>query len=264
MQWGAKEVFSEIKSRMATARPEERWVISHFWANNTNAFGDFFLSPKQRERIQWGVVDDLLRQRRAEVGRAFTHIVTPEEFERAKASPKLRIFPNPEVILDPSGRPAFYILHLAYTPEADAIFEQEARERRRLVEDVVTVDGRPAHIRHPPLDIGHISDAFDGDITTLARTLDANPARIVLTFETPVTASGLRLHLWTETYRIRLRLVRADGEEVQFTHSATTGQPPEPVEIRFPSPVSDVRVLDLSITKRGDAHVHLREIEIIP
>ncbi|HSM50203.1 MAG TPA: hypothetical protein VLA75_02240, partial [Thermoanaerobaculia bacterium] len=263
MQWGARELFAEVRRRLA-ADPEERVVISHLWANNTNAFGDFFLSAEQNTRIGWGVLDDVLRDRRHEVAPTTSFALTPAEFARAQASPKLRVEPGWTVIPDPAGNPGFLIARLAYTPEADELFEVERAERRRPVEGTVMIDGAPVGIRHPRLDLGVIGDAFDGDLGSLARTLDANPGRLELRFPGPRPVRELRLHLWAERYHVRVRATRADGTIVSETVQADLRLEPGPLTLRLPEPLSDVLELDLTIAKAGDVHLHLREIEILP
>ncbi len=263
-QWGAKELFAELGRRLATAPPGSTFVISHLWANNANAFEDFFLQPEDRERITWGVIDDVLHESRAEVKPTTVFVLTPPEYARALASPKLRIYPGTTIIDDPSGQPGFYLVKLAYTEAADSIFAAEALARKRLVDDTVTIDGVQARIRHPLLDMGTISEAFDGNERSLARTLDANPTTIEIRFPTARPVSGVLLHLWTEHYRIRLRAFGADGSEIaDVVRDAVSGLPPEPIEVLFDERVSDVAELKLSIVKEGDVHVHLREIEIL-
>jgi hypothetical protein len=263
MQWGATELFSTLRERLV-ANPDERFVISHLWANNTNAFGDFFLSREERERITWGVIDDVLRERRPEVDRATTFVLTPAEFERALASPKLQVDPAWTEIPNPAAQPGFYLVRLAYAPEADAILEAEREERRRLIDGTVTIGGAEVHIRHPRLDMGEIKAAFDSDLRSLARTLDANPTRLELSFPSPRPLSELRLHLWSDEYHAELTVVRSDGslhtEAVQADRRLDDG----PVTFRLAEPIPDARFLRVTIVKPGDPHMHLREIEVLP
>jgi hypothetical protein len=263
MQWGARELFAELRERLA-ANPRERLVISHLWANNSNAFGDFFLSREERERITWGTIDDVLRERRSEVDPAVTFALTPAELERAQASPKLRVDPAWTEIPDPAGRPGFYLVRLEYTPDADTIFEAEREERQRLVEATVMIGGSPVRVRHPRLDMGGIEAAFDGDLKTLARTLDANPTRLELEFPTPRPIAELRLHLWTDEYHVELTVVRSDGSLHSEAVQADRRLDDAPLTVRPGEPIPDARRLQLTIVKPGDAHMHLREIEVLP
>ncbi len=262
MQWGAKELFSEIRSRLEES-PDSRFVISHSWANNTNAFGEFFLEPAERRRIDWGVIGDVLREPNALVGAKTRFVLTPDEFEQAKASPKLRIDPDWSIIRDPSDRPAFYIVTLHYTGNADALFRAEREFRHQRVEDEVSIMGEEVRVLHPRLDMGVIADAFDGDTKTLARTLDANPCELTLIFPGPRAVAGVRLHLWSEEYLIRLRTVGEDGNSVQVAAKGSASEALEPLEVSFDVAVPGVVELRIIIAKRGDVHIHLREIEIL-
>lgn len=263
MQWGARELFAVLRELLAAA-PGERFFISHSWANNSNSFADFFLTPEERARVSWLVIDEVLHERRREVAPATSFVLTHEEFVRAQESPKLKIDRAGPVIPDPSGRPGFHIVRLAYTPGADAIFEAEREERQRLVEGTVTIDGGLVRVRHPRLDTGEIQDAFDGDPGSLARTLDANPTRLEILFPGPRSVRELRLHLWTERYQVDFSAIRADGTILHEAVQADTRRGSGLVAIRLRDPAPDVVELRLTISKSGDVHVHLREIEILP
>ncbi len=264
LQWGAEELFDELKHRLAATPPGHKFVISHLWANNANAFENFFLQPGDHWRVYWGVIDDVLRERWAAVTPTTTFVFTPHEYERARTSPKLEVDPEITIIDDPSGEPAFYLVRLAYAPNIDSILVAEAVKRRQLITDTITIDGQQVEIRHPKTDMGAIADAFDGNLRSLARTLDANPTKIEIRFPTARPVSGVRLHLWTDHYRVRMRAFH-DGREIGgVTRRAVSGQPPEPFEVLFDEPLPVLNELTLSIAKRGDVHVHLREIEILP
>jgi hypothetical protein len=263
LQWGAKELFADVRNRLASAPDGQKIVISHLWANNSDAFEVFFLTSDERRFVEWGDIDSVLRERRGDVAPTTAFILTPEEFERALTSPKLDIHKGFSTIADPSGKPGFYIVRLSYTEAADAIFAAERAERRKLVNGLVTIGGLDVPLEHPKLDHGEIQFAFDGDLKTLARTLDANPARLTLGFPGGRSLAGVRFHLWTEHYLIKVKAVRADGEVVELTRGALTGLPPEPVELRFARAVEGVVRLELEIRKEGDEHIHLREIELL-
>ncbi len=263
LQWGAKEIFAEIHQRLDSAPRDHRIVMSHLWANNTNSFGEFFLDEEERQRFSWGTLEDVVRSRSPLVEPNTVFILTAEEFEHARESPKLRIDPSFEIIPNPAGQPAFVIARLAYTDDADALFQAEAMVRRQMVDSVVVIGGVEVAVRHPKLDMGEISDAFDGNPRSIARTLDAQSTLLVLRFANPRPVAGVRLHLWTEVYRIRLQVVRSNGEEVSVTGSADTRADGSPFELLLSERVEDADHLRLTITKRGDVHVHMREIEIL-
>jgi len=264
MQWGAKELFGDLKRRLATAPPDALIAISHLWANNTNALGKFFLDADELGHIDWVVVDDILRERHPAVRPTTLFVLTPDEYRQASADPKLAIEQPSTVIPNPAGKPGFHLVRMAYTPIADSLFAADLAERRQLVDGAVTIDGVSVRVRHPRFDMGQLADAFDGNLGSLARTLDGNPTNIEMFFPAPRPVSAVRFHLWTDHYFITVRAIRRSGEVAEWSGSAVSGQPPEPIELRFQETLPDVTGLQLSIQKAGDVHVHLREIEILP
>jgi hypothetical protein len=263
LQWGAREVFTEIRRRLDTTPSDSVIAVSHYWANNTNALGNFFLGPEELRRVEWIVIDDVLRERRTEVNPATLFVLTPPEFARATESPKVLVDPEISVIPNPAGKPGFYLVRLAYTDDADSIFAADREERRQLVDDTVTIDGSTIAVRHPKFDTGTILDAFDGNPRSLARTLDGNPSDLVISFPEARPIAGLRLFLWTDHYNVTLQATQADGEATMVRTEYITGLPPEAFEVLFDERIPDVVRLDLHIAKRGDVHIHLREIEIL-
>ncbi len=263
MQWGSRELFTEVRERLAAAPPDTRIVISHLWGNNTLAIGDFFLDPEERQRVQWMIINDVLRERCEEVDPATLFVLTPLEFSHAQESPKLVVDPDFDVIHDPAGEPAFYLVRLAYTHGADEIFAAELEERRQLVDGVVTIDGTTVGVRHPKLDQGTIAEAFDGNPRTLARTVDGNPTDLAISFPAARPVRGVRLSLWTDRYNIDLRATRADGGVTVVRAEHINAGRPDTFEVLFDEVIADVVRLDLHIAKRGDVHVHMREIEIL-
>ena len=263
LQWGSKELFGELNRHLATAPPDSMIAISHLWANNTNAFGDFFLDGDDLRNVHWIVMDEILRDRLWEVQPTTLFVLTPHEFARAQESPKLLIEDDFSVIPDPAGQPGFYLVRLAYTTEADALFAAEREQRRQLADAIVTIDGARVKVRHPKLDKGGIGNAFDGDTRSLARTLDGNPTTLVLSFPEPRSVTGVRFHLWTDHYNVDIRATRSNGEVVVVRGDYITGMPPEAFEVLFDDAIPDVMQLKFHVAKPGDVHIHMREIEIL-
>ena len=167
MQWGSRELFTEVRERLAEAPPDTLIAISHRWANNTIALGEFFLDPGERRRVEWMVIDDVLRERRAEVNPATLFVLTPPEFVQAQESPKLVVGPDVSVIPDPAGRPGFYLVrHGLHARRGCDVCRRArgtpaARRRRR--------DHRWHHSRRPP------SQTRPGDHRRGLRRQPANP-----------------------------------------------------------------------------------------
>jgi hypothetical protein len=262
MQWGAKEVFGEARE-LLQSDPDLEVVVSHRWANNPDAFVDFFLDSGGAQRCRIASLEDLLFLE-GRIERTTVYALTPDEYERAKSDDKVEPSEVLRVIPYPDGRPGFYFVRLAYTDQAAAIFEAEAEQRRLPIKDTVSIDGLEAVVRYPYLDLGTIADAFDGDRRTLARTFDANPCVVEIRLDEPRLVSGVRLGLWTSSYTIRVDVVSDGGEVVTVTQAVPSDDRPVSTEVELPLPVTDVVELRLEIHKNGDNHVHLREIQLLP
>ena len=82
MELEGKELFGELNRYLVTAPPGSRIAISHLWANNTNALGEFFLDPDDLQRVDWIVMDDILRERIVEAQPTTVFVLTPRGFEQ--------------------------------------------------------------------------------------------------------------------------------------------------------------------------------------
>ncbi len=263
MQWGAKQLFTEVDFRLEHA-PDAEFTISHYWGNNPATLAEFFLDKPLLDRIHLEVIDDFLYERRERLNPRNAFVLTRAEYDQALANPKIEVGDTYSAIPYPDGTPGFYITRLAYTPEADSIFEIERAARRELVESTIEIGGAATRLRHPRLDQGEISNAFDGDERTLARTLDANPTQLEFFFSTPRPVSCVRLHLWGNTYSLEFTARHADGTESLISKTARGSEFGEPIVITFPERFEDVETLTMVIARASDAHIHLREIEIVP
>jgi hypothetical protein len=86
----------------------------------------------------------------------------------------------------------------------------------------------------------------------------------MLLFPQPRPVAGVRFSLWTDHYTIEMLATRSNGAIVRVRAHYLTGLPPESFEVMFDDTIPDVVRLDLHIGKRGDVHIHMREIEILP
>ena len=114
------------------------------------------------------------------------------------------------------------------------------------------------------LDMNEIDQAFDGDPTTLVRTLEANPMRLILTFPEPVEINAVRVLVGGTPTRITLK--GSWQSEHMMTLTDEVGSATTTREITFT--VQDPQKLDeliIEILNPHDgeiAHVHLWEISI--
>jgi hypothetical protein len=261
MQYGARQVFGVVRDHLA-ADPDAVVTVSHSWANNPDAFRDFFLDDEMRQRAQMGSLENLLREPQ-EIPDGLDFLVTAVEYADAKASPKLVVGPPLRTLPYPDGRPGFVLARMRYSAEAGEIFEAERLQRRRLVESFVVIDGRHTLVRHPLFDIGAAEDMFDGDTESLARTLDADPAVIEIQLPEPRQVAGVRLHLWSRRYVAAFKVTDVAGDVSSVSLLMTTDRLPPVYEMRLSEPVAEAKEVGVVLRKWGDFHVHIREIEIL-
>jgi len=264
MQWGAKEIYGELRKSL-TSDPEIRFVVSHSWANWPDAFPIFFLDEPLRQRVRMGVVDEYLVEFRPhEISPEQLFVMTPGEYERARNNPMLEIGDPLKIIPYPDGEPGFFIVRLDYSSEAGEIFEAEQRERRQPVQSSIELDGVDVPVTHSKFDLGTVEDIFDGNMKSIARTLDADPCVLLFQFDGDRPIDGIRLTLWAPRYDLRLRVVSATGEIFHAKSNVETDQGFSTFELMLPDSVPAARELSITIDKHADNKVHIQEIELLP
>ena len=239
LQYGARQVFGEIHS-MLTEDPDARIVLSPDWANGTDIVMRYFLPDEPRIRLEGGVA--LLEGPRDDLDNT-TFVVTPEEFQAVRDSPLLSEVRELKTLPYPDGRPGFFFLAVRYAPDAEQQFARQLEERRRPVVGQIQLDGQLIMVEHSPFDMGDLPEIFDRDPFTVARTREANPAVLTLTFPTPRPLTGLSLSPGSTdlTLRVSLRTAGADEPEtfvwefvdlpVDLTVEVQFWEAPRPVEV---------------------------------
>jgi hypothetical protein len=107
-------------------------------------------------------------------------VVMPEELDFAENNPKFSDIHILETIPYSSTKAGFYLIHLQYSAEADALMAAEAAEKRKLIPGEVVIDGQKAQVNYTR--DGPIQSAFDDDPDSLYTTNQINPALFDLTF----------------------------------------------------------------------------------
>lgn len=266
MQWGSSQVFDEVDARLR-ADDGLHVVVSSDFANNPNVFVPFFIGEDRRDRVAVVNVEEYL-VRITPIDDDTVFVLTPEDMEAVRTSGKFEI-PAPDLVIDyPDGRAGFTFVRLRYVADAAARFDADRQQRARLVTDEVTIGGEQVAVQHPVLDMGRIQDAFDGDVDTVARGLEANPFVLQLDFPTPRAVSRIEL----VTQRIELGMIvillGPDGEELLRSETTHTGLHEHPtVTVDLPAgadgrPVvaSSVRLELRDLASPDVSHVHVYEL----
>jgi len=266
MQYGAQQLMGEAIPAVLARDPQTQIVVSPSWANGTDNFADFFLTPDQRRRLRFGNIDHYSFEKRDDLALNTLLVMLPDEYNSARNNPKFKPPTVEEVINYPDGTPGFYFARLTYVDNADAIFAEEREARRRPVAGEVVIDGQTVQALYSPLGGGQLKDIFDGDRFTLIRGLEANPLVLEFTFPEPRSVTGLNADYATvEDFTVKIALY-PPGENIEPMVYEQNYQklPADPhVEMTFdrgPQLVAKVRFEYKNNLSGDTAQIHVREL----
>ena len=150
------------------------------------------------------------------------------------------------------------------SPDILKILAEEREARQALVTTELMLDGQQVSVAHSVLDINEIGHAFDSDPTTLIRTLEANPLKIVLSYPEPVQLQSATLLIGGPPTRVTVTPLLA-GEELTSL-SEEVGQSPVTRELTLAFDevltVDEIRIEVLSVHDGEVSHVHLWEVTL--
>jgi len=242
MQYGAFQVFEPIK-QYVEEHPNTQVFFSPSWANGTDVIVRFFLgdeTPVQFHSIL-GYIENKLP-----ISEDSLFIMTKEEYGFAVTSQKLTDFRVEQIIPCPDGTGCFYFARLRYSDIADDLFAQEKAIREEIQESIVKINGEDVKVLHTYLEADDqnvsMQLVFDGDPYTHAKTYEANPFVIELTFPAPRTIKGFSIIIGSANVFITLTgyaFPSADPVTYQFEGQGTMEQPeltfnlPEPLIVKI-------------------------------
>ncbi|NTV62419.1 MAG: hypothetical protein HGA65_02635 [Oscillochloris sp.] len=263
MQYGAEQVFGEAIPNLLARDADTQLLVSPTWANNPNAFVDFFLTKRQASRVQLINIDAFAYAHQALDSAHQIFIMPTYEYDRAIHTNKFLVGPPEQIIPYPDGTPGFYVVRIGYVENVDALFEVDRIARAQLVEDQVELGG-PMIVAHSLLDIGGPVNLFDGDPSTLMRGFEANPLIVELRFPQPRMISGVTLTVASMDLKLRVIGTPVDGSPEISAEQSYSGLPPDPtVQLDLPGPPHALSKLRLEINQLGVGeitHVHVREL----
>jgi hypothetical protein len=261
MQYGATQVFQTIKETLQE-QPGVKIIFSPNWANGTDVVARFFLPdplPIQIASIEGYLIEHLLLH----ANNLF--IMTPEEYQTAITGGKFTDIQVERILPYPNDQPGFYFVRLRYADRIDQILAAEREARKQLQEAEITIDGQPVKTRYSLLDMGEIQNVFDGNPETVARTFEANPFVIELTFPEPRSLSGLSIKIGSTEARVIARLYDDPGAQPVEYSAVLTGTVEQPTAsmdfgTTTPAQVLCLEINDLHQSEPG--HVHVWEITL--
>jgi hypothetical protein len=260
MQYGASQIFTRVQD-ILDDDPATRVYVSPVWANGADLLLRFFMPGDSR--VQLLNVDGLLYEVVSDMDSKL-FVLTQSEYAMVADSPKFSDVQVDTIIPYPDGMDGFYFTRVSYAADAADLIEQELAELNKPVTELLLIDGRRVQITHSPFDAGRIQDIFDGDVFTLGRTREANPAIFTLAFEDPLTVSGITLTTGSMDIDLEIRLFQGEAAEPVIYQQTFNGLPPDPtVEFQFEDGSSLVTKIEISVTnilEGPKAKVHIREI----
>jgi hypothetical protein len=262
LQYGARQLFTALAEAHRND-PNRRFLVDISWANNPEAFKEFFLDPEARHAVIFDGLEEF-RSRRYDLddGKT-TFVMTKRILDKALETGVVDVIRQSEVLPYPDGSPGFLFVELAYTEAAEGIIAAELERLRAPVHASATVNGEVFDIIHPRLDIGRIEDVFDDNPRTLARTRDANPCRFDLTPNTPIRLAAVSVQLGGDQYKIAVTVIPADGDQPIRIERQFVNLPPDLwITVEIPGGPVRARGLSMTISRPGDGHIHIREIRL--
>ena len=267
MQYGAKQLFGDAIPEMLDVDSNTRIVVTPTWANGTDNFKQFFLSSEQQARVSFNSIDAYLYER-LPTDEDQVLVLTADEYRRATHDAKLSKVNVDKVVDYPDGNPGFYFLRIEYADNVDEIFAGEREARSQLVETSVEFDEQTHIIRHSMLDMGEVWALFDGDPYTLIRGIEANPFIIDIYFQEPRPLAGLNVDFAHMDFTLYASLFETpSGEPVEYSKTLRGASGDPHIEMSFdgaPILIERLRLEILSYSHGERAHIHVRELELLP
>jgi hypothetical protein len=230
MQYGASQLFPAVTEYQENY-PGAHIIISPNWANGTDVLARFF-SVADGQFDLGSIEGHLIERKPLDENTVF--VMTPDDYNKAISSGKFTDIKIDQTLVYPDGQTGFYFVRLRYVDNIDEIFLTEKAERSALQQAEVTIDGDPVQVQYSMLDMGTIDLVFDGDKRTVARTLEANPFIIELTFPEEHQFSGYTIVLGSADSRVTTILYSAEGEPPAESVADFHGSPSNPeVDVNF-------------------------------
>lgn len=259
MQYGGEQIFRAIKQYKADY-PEKELIVSPSWANGTDYLARFFMGDPLPVRL--GSIDEYFLNH-LDLDKNKVFVMIPDEYERVMTSEKFKDMQVHQTLPYPDGKPGFYFVTLGYVDDIDEILVHEQDLRRQLQQAEVEFGGQPAQVRYSLLDMGEITELWDGHPQSVTRTFEANPYVIEITLSEPVKMNGLSLIIGDTKVEVKAKLYETAGADpAEYIYNLEGSVQNPQVTLDFPEERS-VAILYLEVRdlQQGEpGHVHIWEM----
>lgn len=265
MQYGAFQIFDIIK-QYKQEHPETQIILSPNWANGSDVVARFFLNDPFA--IGMGSIEGYVTQK-FPLDDDTLFIMVPEEYALATSNSKLTDIHVESIFPYPDATPGFYFVRLRYVDNIDEIFAAEKELRQALRESVVSIDGQAVKVRFSYLETPDQSEAiqlvFDNDPLSLAKTFEANPYVIELTFPSPRVINGFSIVIGAAKAQLTLKCYPTpDAEPIIYTFEGqgTIQQPELSFDLPQPTQVQVLRVEMFDPLSPAPTQIHIWELTL--
>lgn len=260
MQYGGRQVFTRA-AEIAQAEPQTTVLVSSTWANGTDVLMRYFADDLPN--LKMGNINAFAAQYQP-LDRSYLFVMTGEDLQFIGDSGKFTQVTIEETLPYPDGSDGFYFVRLAYIEDIQAILAAEREARQAMQTAWLSINGKTAKIQFPTLDMNEIDQIFDGDPTTLVRTLEANPLRLILDFSEPIDLRSVTLILGGTPTEITLT-AQKDNEQIETLEMAVpSASVKREVTLEFEQAQQiDQLLIEVFNPHDGEiAHVHLWEVTL--
>ncbi len=258
LQYGAQQVFGEIRQYLKD-RPYTHLILSPSWANGTDVIARFFFDDPLPFEVG-SIVGYFDEVKPLEDKTVF--IMIPEEFVKIPPT-RFTDITVEKTLPYPDGRPGFYFVNLRYVPDIETVMAKEESERRLPKQQRISIAGQPADLSYTPLDMGEITNLFDGNLDTLVRTRAINPMQLNFQFLKPFSMKGVVFHVGGTATTIQMK-VWWYGQDSPTILNRTAPEDPRPRDLTLDLPAQwEVTRIEVDIQNTNDppdGHVHLWEV----
>ncbi len=261
MQYGAFQIFDVI-GEYKQQHPDTTIILTPNWANGADIVARFFLGdplPFQMGSIQGYIAQEF------HLDESMLFVMIDSEYKAATESGMFKNIEVEKTFPYPDGTPGFYFVRLLYSDEAAEVFAAEKAMRSVLQESVIKIDGEDVRVRHTYLEAGEhqnqaIQLVFDGDPYSLAKTFEANPFVIELTYPSVREFNDFSIIVGAAKVAVTLKFYSAPGVEpvtYRFEGEGQTAQPQ--LSFELPESVSAqmvyIEMLDVNAVMPTKDHI---------
>ena len=260
MQYGGRQVFARA-AEIARTEPETTVLVSSTWANGADVLMRYFTDGIPN--LKMGNINAFAFQYQP-LDRQTLFVMTEDDLTLIEVSGKFTHVSIEETLTYPDGRTGFYFIRLEYVEDIHAILKAEREARQSLQTKTLLIHENTVRVQYPLLDMGEIDQAFDGDPTTLIRTLETNPLRMILTFSEPINLHSVTLLLGGTPTEITLTTQKGDQKLETLEKVLLAAPVKREVSLAF-DPVQETDQLLIEVFNPHDgeiAHVHLWEVTL--